>query len=87
MTDQLRPLLEDIAARPEAFDFFHALRRIEAQGDEAIDEAAWAAGRAVLDKDYEAVLDRGLANYKPTIPADASEDEILAEAVRITRRR
>ena len=64
-----------------------ALRRIEAQGDEAIDEAAWAAGRAVLDKDYEAVLDRGLANYKPTIPADASEDEILAEAVRITRRR
>jgi predicted transcriptional regulator len=64
-----------------------ALRRIEAQGDQAIDEAAWAAGRAVLDKEYEAVLDRGLANYTPTLPANASEDEILAEAVRITRRR
>lgn len=64
-----------------------ALRRIEAQGDESIDEAAWAAGRAVLDKDYEAVLDRGLASYTPTVRADASEDDILAEAVRITRRR
>ena len=63
-----------------------ALRRIEAQGDQAIEEAAWAAGRALLDKEYEAVLDRGLTNFKSTLPADASEDAILAEAVRITRR-
>ena len=52
----------------------------------AIAEAGWASGRAVLDKDYEAVLDGGLANYAPQIPPNASEDEILAEAVRITRR-
>lgn len=64
-----------------------ALRRIEAQGEQAIDEAAWAAGRALLDKEYEAVLARGLANYTPPLPADASEEAILAEAVRITRRR
>jgi hypothetical protein len=64
-----------------------ALRRIEAQGDRAIDEAAWAAGRALLDKEYEAVLERGLANYRPALPAGASEDDMLAEALRITRRR
>ncbi len=64
-----------------------SLRRIEAQGDQAIEESAWAAGRALLDKDYKEVLDRGLANYTPTLPADASEEAILAEAVRITRHR
>jgi predicted transcriptional regulator len=64
-----------------------ALRRIEAQGEQAIDEAAWAAGRALLDKAYDATLDRGLLRYTPPLPADASEDEILAEAVRITRGR
>ena len=62
-----------------------ALRRFEAEGDRAIDEAAWAAGRALLDKAYETVLDRGLAHYAPALPADAPEDDILAEAVRITR--
>lgn len=64
-----------------------ALRRIEAQGEQAIDEAAWAAGRALLDAEYEAALDRGLANFNPTLSANASEDAILAEAVRITRGR
>ena len=61
-----------------------ALRRIEAQGDQAIEEAAWAAGRALLDREYEAVLDRGLAKFTPTLPAGAPEEAILAEAVRIT---
>ncbi len=64
-----------------------ALRRIEAQGDQAADEAAWAAGRALLNKDYEATLDRASAAFAPALPADASEEAILAEAVRITRRR
>jgi len=62
-----------------------ALRRVEAQGDRAIEEAAWAAGRALLDREYEAILDRGLTNYTPTLPAIASDEAILAEAVRITR--
>lgn len=43
--------------------------------------------RTLLDREFEAVLERGLKNYKPTLPADASEDDILAEADRITRRR
>jgi hypothetical protein len=64
-----------------------ALRRIEAKGDAAIDEAAWAAGRALLDKEYEEVLDRGLAAHEPKLAREASEEEILAEATRITRRR
>jgi hypothetical protein len=64
-----------------------ALRRFEAQGDRAIEEAAWAAGRALLDKEYEEVLDRGLAQYASGLPTDAPEDDILAEAVRFTRRR
>jgi predicted transcriptional regulator len=63
-----------------------ALRRIEVQGDVAIEEAAWAAGRALLDKEFDAVIDRGLATYQPTLAAGVSEDEILTEAVRITRR-
>jgi predicted transcriptional regulator len=62
-----------------------ALRRIEAQGDPAIDAAAWAAGRALLDQEYETVLKRGLANTEPNLPAGASPDATLAEAVRITR--
>jgi hypothetical protein len=62
------------------------LRRIEAQGERAIDEAAWAAGRALLDREYEAVLDRGLANYTSSLVPSALEEAILAEAVRITRR-
>lgn len=64
-----------------------ALRRIEAQGDRAIDEAAWAAGRALLDKEYQATLDQGLQRYEPPIPAGASEEDILSEAIRITRDR
>src|SRR5690242_15776492 len=62
-----------------------ALRRIEARGDRAIEEAAWAAGRALLDKEYEELLDRGLAGSASALAETASEDEILAEAVRITR--
>jgi predicted transcriptional regulator len=64
-----------------------ALRRIEAQGDQAMDDAAWAAGRALLDKEFDTVLDRGLLGYTPALPAGASEDAILAEAVRLTRPR
>jgi predicted transcriptional regulator len=64
-----------------------ALRRIEAQGDQAIDEAAWAAGRALLDRQYQDALKTGLDRAPSTLPAKASEEDILAEAVRITRRR
>ena len=61
-----------------------ALRRIETQGDQAIDEAAWAAGRALLDRQYESALKAGLSRADSTLSDDASEEDILAEAVRIT---
>ena len=64
-----------------------ALRRIEAQGDRAIEEAAWAAGRALLERQYDDALSSGLGRAPSSLPADASEADILAEAVRITRRR
>ena len=64
-----------------------ALRRIEAQGDHAIEEAAWAAGRALLDRQYEDALRSGLSRAPSTLSAGASEEDILAEAKRITRRR
>jgi hypothetical protein len=64
-----------------------ALRRIEALGDEAIEAAAWAAGRALLDRRYEAALEVGLSRAPSSLPPSASEDDILAEAVRITRSR
>ena len=62
-----------------------ALRRIEAEGEPGMEEAAWAVGRALLDRQYENILDRGLANYTTKLSSDASEEEILAEAVRLTR--
>ena len=63
-----------------------ALRRIEAEGDCALEDAAWAAGRALLDERYEAVLERALAQAPSTLPPDATEEDILAEAVRVTKR-
>ena len=62
-----------------------ALRRIETQGDQAIDEAAWAAGRALLDRQYDDALRVGLGRVPSTLSANASEADILSEAVRITR--
>ncbi len=64
-----------------------ALRRIEAKGDSAIEEAAWATGRALLDQQYEEALQAGLSRAPSTLAPDASEEDILAEAVRITRQR
>lgn len=64
-----------------------ALRKIEAEGEQAIDEAAWAAGRALLDRQYEEALKNGLNGARSSLPEAATEDDILREAVRISRRR
>ena len=64
-----------------------ALRRIETQGDHVIEEAAWAASRALLDRQYENALRSGLCRAPSTLPADVPEENILMEATRITRRR
>jgi hypothetical protein len=64
-----------------------AMRRFEAAGEKAVDEAAWAVGRALLDKQY-LELSRELSRVLPTeLPADATEEQIMAEAVRLTRRK
>lgn len=64
-----------------------ALRRLEAAGEEAVAAGAWAASRALLDQEFDATLARGLRHYTPALPPGATEDEIMAEAVRLTRRR
>lgn len=63
-----------------------AMRRIEAAGEKAVDEAAWAVGRALLDKEYLGLTREVMGSLKTGLPAEATEDQIAAEAVRLTRR-
>jgi hypothetical protein len=65
----------------------HTDEATASQGDLAAEDAVWTAGRALLDKVYEDILDRGLANYTPRLAHEAPEDELLAEAVRMTRKK
>ncbi|THD60937.1 hypothetical protein [Phenylobacterium sp.] len=64
-----------------------ALRRLEAAGEDAVKAGAWAAGRALLDREFEDTVARGLKGHTPILSPTASEDEIMAEAVRLTARR
>jgi hypothetical protein len=64
-----------------------AWRAIEIDEDGAIDAAAWAAGRALLDQQFDRALAAGLKRFKSPLPEDASEQEILDYAIEITRRR
>jgi predicted transcriptional regulator len=65
-----------------------AWRRAEANGEPAVaDETAWEVGRAILDKQWNDAVRAGLARYQSPLPPDASEEDILAYAVQITRRR
>jgi hypothetical protein len=63
-----------------------AMRRIEAIGAPAVEEAGWTLSRALLEREYESLVRRGARALKTTLTADASEDEIMAEATRMTRR-
>ena len=63
-----------------------AMRRIEAAGDKAIQEASWSVSRALLDREYKTLIQQGMGAFKTDLAADASEDEVMAEAVRLTRR-
>ena len=63
-----------------------AMRRIEAAGDKAIQEASWSVSRALLDREYKTLVQQGMKGFETHLAADASEDEIMAEAVRLTRR-
>ena len=64
-----------------------AWRRVEAAGESAVEQAARAAGRALLDRQYEDALAAGLARHERRLAADASESDILAHAVEISRAR
>lgn len=64
-----------------------AMRRIEANGEAAVDEAGWALSRALLERDYADLVARGAPALKTGLSARASEDEIMDAAVRMTQRR
>jgi predicted transcriptional regulator len=62
-----------------------ALRRLEAAGPEAADVAAWAAGRALLDQQYELAITQGL-HEGGQAPRAQDEAALLQEAVALVRR-
>lgn len=64
-----------------------AMRRIEAAGENAVQEASWMVSRTLLDQEYEALVRQGMAKAQTRLQSDASEDDIMAEAVRLTQRR
>ncbi len=63
------------------------LRRIEALGETEVQAASWAVSRALLDREYRTVLQAGMTKAEPRLGPNPSEDEIMAEAVRLTSRR
>jgi hypothetical protein len=63
------------------------LRTIETAVDYAIDEAAWAVGRALVNQRFDAILETVRVRGGSKLPADATEQDILDYAVEITRRR
>jgi hypothetical protein len=64
-----------------------AFRGLEAAGAGEADAAAWAAGRALLDRQYEAALAEGLSKAPDLIAPQDDEAAILAKAVELARRR
>lgn len=62
-----------------------ALRRLEAAGPEAIDAAAWAAGRALLDQQYEQGVAKGLREGGHA-PTDLDEEGLLEQAAALVRK-
>jgi hypothetical protein len=85
---------DQIAA--EAIEFYvrlpsharEAWRSFEgAEADDLLEEAAWAAGRALLNMRYDRAVATGLKNFKSPLPADASQQDIEDHAVKICRAR
>ncbi len=65
-----------------------AWRSLEAADDIGVlDEAAWGAGRVLINRRVDAILDAVRLRERSPLPADASEQDILDYAVEITRRR
>lgn len=64
-----------------------AFRRIEALGETEVQDASWAVSRALLDREYRTIVQTGMVKADPRLGPNPSEDEIMAEAVRLTGRR
>jgi hypothetical protein len=64
-----------------------AMRRIEATGEDAVQQASWAVSRALLDREYEALVRQSMETAQTRLGPNATEDEIMTEAVRLTERR
>ncbi|HKR88837.1 MAG TPA: hypothetical protein VJS38_11750 [Phenylobacterium sp.] len=62
-----------------------ALRRLEAAGPEALDAAAWAAGRALLDQQYDLTVAKGLREGGQA-STSADEAALLEEAASLVRK-
>ena len=60
-----------------------AFRRLESAGDDTVRSAARAAGRALLNEDYEALASR--RRPQTTQSPEAGEEDILAQAVEAAR--
>ncbi|MBP7816083.1 MAG: hypothetical protein KA085_08165 [Phenylobacterium sp.] len=56
-------------------------------GETEVQAASWAVSRALLDREYRTVLQAGMTKAEPRLGPNPSEDEIMAEAVRLTSRR
>ncbi|CAN5508241.1 hypothetical protein BH10PSE4_BH10PSE4_28350 [soil metagenome] len=63
-----------------------AMRRVEAIGGSAVEEVGWALSRALLEREYAVLVRQGARSLRTNLNAEASEDEIMAEATRMTRR-
>lgn len=60
-----------------------AFRRLENAGDDTVKSAAWAAGRALLNEEYEALASR--KRPETVLSQAVGEADILARAVEATR--
>ena len=49
-------------------------------------EASWALSRALLERECNLAVREGSSTFATALTDGASEDEIMAEAVRMTRR-
>jgi len=62
-----------------------AFRKLEATSPEALDAAAWAAGNALLDHQYERSIAKGLQEGGQA-PRDVDETALLEEAASLVRK-
>ncbi|MDG2520388.1 hypothetical protein P7B02_02450 [Caulobacter segnis] len=63
-----------------------ALRRIEASGDKAAEEAAWALGRWLLDSEFDRLSAQLGGSILCDMSKDATEDQIMTSVTQAVRK-